>query len=100
MLVSQWTALAAMSFVLTLVWTALQPDDNVYVTAGLSLLGWGACALTAPGLRVASGGQLLDAAAPTLSFVSLAFAALSALAVLGYRTGHYPPDPADEEVIG
>lgn len=100
MLVSQWTALAAMSFVLTLVWTSLQPEKNVYVTAGLSLLGWAACALTAPALQVESGGQLLNAGAPTLSFVSLAFAALSALAVLGYRTGHYPPDPADEEVIG
>jgi|APHM01.1.fsa_nt_gi hypothetical protein len=100
MLVSQWTALAAMSFILTLVWTTIAPKENVYVTAGLSLLGWGACALTAPALEVASGGELLAAGAPTLSFVSLAFAALSALAVLGYRTGHYPPDPADEEVIG
>jgi len=100
MLVSQWLALAGMSFVLTLVWTTIQPTERVFVTAGLSVLGWGACALSAPGLRAASGGTLLDAGAPTLSFVSLAFAALSALAVLGYRTGHYPPDNAEEEVIG
>lgn len=93
-------ALAAMSFVLTLVWTTVAPDENVYVTGGLSLLGWAGCALTAPALQVESGGELLAAGAPTLSFISLAFAALSALAVLGYRTGHYPPDPADEEVIG
>jgi hypothetical protein len=99
-LVSQWTALAAMSFVLTLVWTTVAPDRNVFVTAGLSLLGWGACALTAPGLQVVSGGVVLEAGAPTLSFVALAFASISALAVLGYRTGHYPPSPAEEEVTG
>jgi hypothetical protein len=100
MLVSLWLALALMSFALTTMWAVVAPDERVFTTGGLALLGWGACALTAPGLQAASGGQLLDAGSPTLSFVSVAFAALSALAVVGYRTGHYPPDPADEDVIG
>lgn len=99
MLVSQWSLLAGMSFVLTLVWGYADREQGVYVSAGLATVGWGAAALTAPALQVASGGQLLDASAPTLSFVALTFAALSALAVVGYRTGHYPPEPSDETKI-
>lgn len=99
MLVSQWTFLAGISFLLTLVWGYADRENGVYVSAGLATVGWSAAALTAPGLQVASGGQLLDASAPTLSFVALMFAALSALAVVGYRTGHYPPQPSEETKI-
>lgn len=99
MLVSQWTALAGMSFVLTLVWAYGDREQGVYVSAGLATVGWAAAALTAPGLQVASGGELLDASAPTLSFVALLFSGLSALAVIGYRTGHYPPEPTDETAL-
>jgi len=99
MLVSQWAILAAMAFALTIVWAFGSPSTNVYVSAGLATISWSAAALTAPGLTVVSGGERLSATAPTLAFVSLSFAALSALAVLGYRTGHYPPEPSSTEPI-
>jgi len=46
--------------------------------------------VTESGARVAAG-------APLLAFVTLAFAALSALATIGRRTGHYPPEPAADD---
>jgi len=99
MLLSQWFALAAMGFILTLVWGFGQPDENVYVSGGLSFIVWGVCVLTAPGLEVVSNGTRLAADSAVLSFVALSFAALSALAVIGYRTGHYPPEPAAKDPI-
>jgi len=99
MLVIQWTVLASFAFFLTLVWGYADRANGVYVSAGLATVAWSAAALSAPGLKVASGGELIDAGAPTLSFISLMFAALSALAVIGYRTGHYPPQPSEETKI-
>jgi hypothetical protein len=99
MLVIQWSLLASFAFLLTLVWGYADRANGVYVSAGLATVGWSAAALAAPGLQVASGGQLLDAGSTTLSFISVMFAGLSALAVVGYRTGHYPPQPSEETKI-
>lgn len=96
MLLSQWLALAGAAFVLTLVWTVVQPDERVYVTGGLSFITWSLAALTAPGLQTVSNGDVLAAGSSILAFVSVAFAAVSGLAVLGYKTGLYPPTPADD----
>jgi len=96
MLLAQWFALAGAAFVLTLIWLVVAPEERVYVTGGLSFLAWSAATLTAPGVQVISEGQRLAAGSSALALVSLVFAAVSALAVLGYRTGHYPPKPADD----
>lgn len=98
MLLSQWYALVAASFALTLVWTVVEPDERVFLTAGLSTAGWGFATLTAPGLQALteSGGRVA-AGSDVLAFVTLLLAAVSALAVMGYKTGHYPPEPADED---
>lgn len=98
MLLSQWYALAAASFALTLVWTVIQPDERVFLTAGLSTAGWALAMLTAPGVQaLTDGGDRVAAGSDVLAFVALAFALVSALAVMGYKTGHYPPEPASDE---
>jgi len=100
MLQAQWFALAGMSMLLTLVWLVVQPDENVFVTGSLSFAGWALSTVTAPGIEVITqSGETVAAGSSTLAFVALAWAILSALATIGYRTGHYPPDPAEEETI-
>jgi hypothetical protein len=98
MLLSQWYALAGAAFVLTLVWTVIQPDERVFLTAGLSTAGWALAMLTAPGLQtLTESGERVAAGSDVLAFVALVFALVSALAVMGYKTGHYPPEPAADE---
>jgi len=98
MLLSQWYALVAASFTLTLVWTVIQPDERVFLTAGLSTAGWALAMLTAPGLQtLTESGERVAAGSDVLAFVALVFALVSALAVMGYKTGHYPPEPAPDE---
>ena len=96
MLLSQWYFLAGVAFVLTIVWAVVLPDERVFVSAGLAFLAWALAALTAPGVQTVSNGEMIAAGSPVLAFLSLAFATVSGIAVLGYKTGLYPPSPADE----
>ena len=100
MLVGQWQTVAAIATVLTVGWLLARPKFNARATASLSALGWGVCALTAPGLDAIDSGARIDAGSIELQLFALALAALSALAAVAAQTGHYPPDedtdPADD----
>lgn len=98
MIVTQWALLATGAFILSLIFL-LYHDAPLFAAGGLATILWSAAALTAPGLTAISNGSRLAVGSPVLAFVSLAFAAVSALATLGYRTGHYPPQPRDSSLI-
>jgi len=90
MIVTQWALLATGAFVLSLIFL-LYHDAPLFAAGGLATI---LCGLTA-----ISNGSRLAAGSPVLAFVALAFAAVSALATLGYRTGHYPPQPRDSQIV-
>ena len=98
MIVTQWALLASAAFILTLVYLVYH-EAPLFAVSGLATILWGVAALTAPGLTTVSNGSRVAVGSPTLAFVALAFAAVSALATLGYRTGHYPPKPRDSAII-
>jgi len=98
MLVTHWLALVAGAFLLTVGW--LYVPEQIYVSGGLATISWSVATLAAPGLQtLTESGARVAAGAPLLAFVTLAFAALSALATIGYRTGHYPPEPAQDDPV-
>lgn len=90
---TQWLALGVLATGAMVFWAYLLPDRRVYLTAGLSAIGYVAMALTAPGVeRVTEAGETVAApVSVTIQLIAGLLGVLSLVVIFLYRLGEYPP---------
>jgi len=100
MLLTHYYAIAGAGALLTAAWL-FRPTDRTQVTTIGAFFAWGLAALLGGDVEVASGGSLLAAPVPDeIRLFAALWAVLSALALVLYVWGVYPPQseqPVDME---
>jgi len=99
MLVALWLATGTLATLMTLLWGWVSPERGTYVSASVATLAWGICALTAGNVEVVTqDGSVVTVGSTPLQLLCLGLALISALALISYYAGHYPPSDDDEQL--
>ncbi len=96
MLLTIWLVFVTLAVACTAAWLFL-PTSRTSVTTFVAMVAWGLTAVESDAITVVSSGQTLTIATPAHARYLLGLLALlSALALVLYQIGVYPPTVVDE----
>lgn len=87
-----WAAVALVALVATLLWSILARETGIYVTAGVSFVGWSWISITGGDVALANAGDpiWMRQTTASLQYVALALAIISLIVFAMRLLGSYP----------